>query len=185
MSEPTQQADNTTPKKVDKFAHGAGIAVGGKVPKGMSYIRRLVRTFKRHLDEAVIGSGRDIDIATASQINQACHWHRHLKTMEKLLADTPDLTPGEILSTSREIAKAAAERDRSIRALGLIVASPPGDDDPWLTLAGDCEPVALPMLGDDEAGDNEVEQDEAGSFSIEPADTDAADADEPHTGEGG
>jgi hypothetical protein len=139
--------DKPSPNKVDKFAHGAGVSVGAKVRKGMSYIRRLVRTFKRHLDDAVIASGREIDIAAASMINQACHWHRHLKTMEKLLADTPDLTPGEILATSREIAKAASERNKAIRALGLSIA-PSANDDPWFTIEADSEPVPLPAPDD-------------------------------------
>ena|GEM_PF-6279627 len=193
----TTKAAGKLPPGVQKLATVAGIAVGGKLPPGCRYIGIKARAYQSLLIAALEASGREVDIAALSFANTAAQFHRHAKFCERVLAESEDLTPGEKLAYSREIAKAAAERDRNVRCMGLAVP-PPTDDDPW-TIEADYEPVALPMPGDDEAGeqdeagDDASEQAAADGFSIEPAaaaDADAADndtaaADEPHTGSEG
>ncbi len=92
---------------------------GVGLPSGAQRLGRRINAFRRSLCEAVEARG-EIDLHAAATIDSACQWLRHGLLAARWLRLTHDeLSPDQRLSFSREVAKAATERDKCIRLLRL------------------------------------------------------------------
>lgn len=101
-------------------------------PKGTDHYRRRHGRFVRGLEFGVLRLHGEIDIVAAAEIQAAGAWERHaLLCAFWLRKEAATLTPDQRLAFSRDIARAAAERNRCIRALGLGAKR---DVDPWAAL---------------------------------------------------
>lgn len=98
-------------------AHGL---YGVGLPKGAQRVGRRINAFRRSLCEAVEEAAGRIDLHAAATIDSACQWLRHgLLAARWLRLEHDRLTLDQRLTFSREVAKAATERDRCIRQLHL------------------------------------------------------------------
>lgn len=97
----------------------AGLTLG-RLPKGNAWIMRVAQRFANALMDAVIESGGRLDVYTLALIQTAVKWERHSMMAQKWLREHIDkMNPDTRLAYSREIARASAERDRTLRQLGL------------------------------------------------------------------
>lgn len=136
-------------EKIDKRPRTAGEVagvkrglIGGRLPKGCHYIRRLSEQFRRDLESAVCAIKGEVGISDAAAIQTAMRWERHALLAQRWLSELFDkLTPDQKLSFSRDIARASAERDKCIGALGLQAASA---KDVWAALDAAAPKAELP-----------------------------------------
>ncbi len=111
---PGGQPGNRSP-----FRHG--LTGTGKLPRKLAYIECRLNNFRRLLEDAVIADrGRDPDVTEASIINTALKWERHGALAQRWITVSYDeLKPDQLINFSREVARASAERDKSIKQLNL------------------------------------------------------------------
>lgn len=96
------------------------VASLGGVPKGASYVGRLVGKLRRELENNVEVAKGKITLTDALVINTACRWERHAMLANRWLAKNCEkMTFDQRLNYSRDIAKAAENRDRAIGKLNL------------------------------------------------------------------
>jgi hypothetical protein len=95
----------------------------GALPPGCAHIRKICSILRSQLEAAVVGQFEEVSIVSAATINTAIRFERHAQMAGKWLRENPDIPLDTRLAISRDIAKASAERDRSIRLLGLKPAS--------------------------------------------------------------
>lgn len=93
---------------------------GFGLPSGAQRLGRRINAFRRSLCEAVEVRAGEIDLHAAATIDSACQWLRHGLLAARWLRLTHDeLSPDQKLAFSREVARAATERDKCIRLLRL------------------------------------------------------------------
>ena len=102
--------------------------VMGRLPKGCSYIRAVCSTLRRELEESVVSSHGEIDLASAATIATACRFERHALLCSRWLRECLTLDAEKQIAFSREVANASERRDKAIRSLGLKAKK---DADPW------------------------------------------------------
>ena len=134
----------------NRTTHGTrGFLALGSLPKGASYIRRLVGRLRGELETAVQNTFGEISLEQAALIQSACRhegvallWQRWLRQrMSQLKAST-------LLQITKQISCSTDLRDRSIRALKI---DRQGKQDAASVL------YALPIQHDDEPEtDNET-----------------------------
>ena len=92
----------------------------GKLPKDARYIENRLNAFRRTLEQAVLDSRNEVNLTDAACIQTCIRWERHAELAQRWLTKAGDtLKPAERLNFSREIARASAERDKSIAALRI------------------------------------------------------------------
>lgn len=92
----------------------------GKMPPSAGRVIMLVRKFRESVAEAVSAERGEINIYDAALIDSAAHWQRHsLLAQRWLRVDYENLSMDSRLSYSREVARAASERDRCLKLLKL------------------------------------------------------------------
>ena len=146
------------------FTHGLTRFSLGGLPKGLSHVTRQVGLLRRTLEDAVLASRKIVSLTDASLIDAAVKWERHGQLARAWLnKKAADLSPDQLLSFSRDVARAASERHRCIMALGLDV-----DDSapPW------AKPNALEAVGS-EATDKSDQREAANDPNAAPASVDA------------
>lgn len=105
------------PGNTNRASHGL---YGVGLPSGCQRVGRRLNEFRRSLCQAVECVAGEITLVAAASIDSACHWQRHLLLAARWLRMQHDeLSPTERLSFSREIARAASERDKAIERLRL------------------------------------------------------------------
>lgn len=93
---------------------------GGQLPKEARYIEHRMNDFRRQLEGAVIASKGEISLPDAAYVQTAMRWERHAALAQRWLTKQHDeMKPEQRLHFSREVARASAERDKAIAALGL------------------------------------------------------------------
>lgn len=113
---PRPRSGGAPPANTNRTTHGLH---GFGWPKGCHRLKRRETAFRNSLCEAVEANGA-IGLYEAATIDSACQWLRHgLLAARWLRLEHDQLSPVDRLSFSREVAKAAVERDRCIRLLGL------------------------------------------------------------------
>jgi hypothetical protein len=91
--------------------------------------RRHVAALGRALRQAVLDCGTLLDVVTLATIQTAMRWEKHARLAGRWLRkEAATLTPDQRLAFSRESARASAERDKAIAALGL---KRPSERSPW------------------------------------------------------
>jgi hypothetical protein len=116
--------------------------IGGRLPKGCHYIRRLSEQFRRDLEASVCAIKGEVGISDAAAIQTAMRWERHALLAQRWMSELFDkLTPDQKLAFSRDIARASTERDKCIAALGLQAASA---KDVWAALDAAAPKPELP-----------------------------------------
>ena len=103
----------------------------GKLPKQAQYIEHQMNRLRRELEDAVMQAKDEVNLLDAAHIQTAIKWERHgALALRWLRLEGDTLKPADRLAFSREIARASAERDRALAALGLDAPPKP------LNLAG-------------------------------------------------
>ena len=119
----------------------------GSLPKGCAYVMRHTNELRGKLESAVVDLRGEVALYDAANINTAIRWERHaLLTQRWLRLEAKSMDATTRLAYSRDIARASAERDKCLKALGLDVR--PGSD-PWAIL--DAIPAADSGGGHDHA----------------------------------
>lgn len=92
----------------------------GKMPSEMKYLEPRINRLRTSLEDALLAIRGQVTTAEAGIIQTCMRWESHAcKAHHWLRVHYDELSPVEKLHFSREIAKASAERDRSIAALGI------------------------------------------------------------------
>lgn len=126
------------PGNTNTLRHGLK---AGKLPPGCRYIEVRVCRLRRELEACVLAAKGQVNLQDASCVKSICDWERHrslaqrwlrlhgidgrpgrgkASTKGKAKEDTVrGLTPMEMLTFSRETARASTEMDKLIRLLGL------------------------------------------------------------------
>jgi hypothetical protein len=92
----------------------------GQLPSGAKYIEVRLCKFRQVLEDAVLAVREEVTIVDAALIQTCIRWERHAALAQRWLTKSFDvLKPIERLHFSREIARASAERDKTLRALEL------------------------------------------------------------------
>jgi len=103
---------------------------GGKLPKGCQYIENTVNELRRQVEDAVMEAKGVINFVDAAAVNSILKWERHgALATHWLRHEASNLSIGDRLKFSEQIAKASDNRDRAIRSLQLGMKP-----SPWITL---------------------------------------------------
>ena len=103
----------------------------GQLPKDCKFIEWRLNAFRRTLEAAVLSAKGEVTLTDAASIQTVIRWERHAILAQRWLVKAGDtLKAAERLNFSREIARASAERDKAITALGLNAKK-----QPWLITA--------------------------------------------------
>jgi hypothetical protein len=96
------------------------------LPKGCRRIERMAGKLRHSIEAAVLDSGGTLDLVTVATVNTAVRWATHgMLAARWLRLHCDEMDNTERLTFSREVARASAERDKSIRLLGLGRATTP------------------------------------------------------------
>ena len=121
----------------------------GGLPPGCESIHELMELMSKQLwKETQKLYGKKVTVLASATITTACRFETHAQLAQKWLRENPDLDVDMKVMISREIAKASAERDKCIRALGLPIGNAAGENI-WSGIP------ALPAPADDDAGNGE------------------------------
>jgi hypothetical protein len=105
------------PGNTNALKHGL---TSGTLPAGCSHILAQTNTFENAVKCAAIERRGDLDVFTSAGIQTAVSWYKHaLLARHWLKTAYETLTHDQRLSFSREAARALAERDKTLRSLGL------------------------------------------------------------------
>ena len=134
----------------NRTTHGVyGYLAIGSLPKGASYIRRLLGQFRASLDSAVQEKCGEIGVYSAALIQSACRHEARAQLLTRWLRTAEGELPlAERLSVLREIGKATDSRDSCLQKLGLDRTEA---YDPWAAIYA--EPIQ-PSSAEPEAQDN-------------------------------
>ena len=92
----------------------------GKLPLNCKYIESQINSLRRQLEDALMEARGEVSLTDAATIQTVCKWERHgALALRWLRLEQENLKPVERLTFSREIARASAERDKSIACLDL------------------------------------------------------------------
>jgi hypothetical protein len=123
MAEPSERIQKLTARdgrRKNNLTHGMRATTMGGTPAGASYVGRLSRHLNRELEAAVEAHKGKLSLVDQCHINAAVKWERHgLLATRWLKLHAAEMTHDQRLNYSREIARAAESRNRSISALGL------------------------------------------------------------------
>lgn len=105
---------------------------GSGLPAGCGHIRKAVNDFRRQLEDAILEARGEITLVDAANVSTAFRWEKHAQLAQRWLRlEAESMSPADRLAYSRDVARASAERDKAIAALGLP-ERPNGDD--WHTV---------------------------------------------------
>lgn len=113
----------------NRIRHGLRCSM---LPKDCKYIEYRLNKFRRTLEAQVLALRGDLTVNDAANIQTALRWERHSELAARWLRiKQKELKPEQLMLFSREIAKASAERDKSLANLRL---GKEGTPLPWLTV---------------------------------------------------
>lgn len=139
----------------------------GKLPRKLRLVQSQVWAFRRHIEDAVLQIKPVVGPYEAALINTAAAWQRHSLLTNKWLRESlNELTTAEKVMLSRDVAKAAAERDRALRALGLDIDGPETLDALYESPAGFIDDEADDEPGADDEPSDEPSDDAAGVLDV-------------------
>lgn len=96
----------------------------GNLPKGMRKVELAALSFRKALEAAVADRHGCISLVHALAVNTAARWERHAALCLRWLREhEKELTHGERLAYSREIAQASGYRDKAVAQLRLDAAA--------------------------------------------------------------
>lgn len=104
-------------KNLNAVRHGLK---AGSLPKGCSYVAKITAEIRQSIERAVVEAKGEISLPDACRIQTFLRWERHALLAQRWLrmqAETMDANT--VLTFSRDIAKASAERDKCLAALGI------------------------------------------------------------------
>ena len=137
LAQPELKKPGAQPGNLNRATHGRRIRYGllqSRLPAGSSYIRKQRDKFRGAIEAAVASAnGGNISLADAGLISSATKWETHSQLAARWLVVGTDFSPADRLAHSREVARAASERDKCLKALGLNVTS---NVDDWAVLDG-------------------------------------------------
>lgn len=101
-----------------RYRHG--LTIGAKLPAGAGYVARTTGQFRTALESAVVAAKGEITLIDAASIQSAVRWERHALLCQRwLVKEAAELSAGDRLAFSREIARASSERDKCLDRLGI------------------------------------------------------------------
>lgn len=101
----------------------------GRLPKGASFIRRLMGGLRRELEKAVAATHGEVSLPHAALVTTICrHEGRALLFSRYLALEGDGIKLAERVSILEAIGRATDARDKAIKALDLAAS---GDTDPW------------------------------------------------------
>jgi len=100
----------------------------GSLPRDAKHVEHQTNALRRELEAAVMAAKGEVTLLDAATIQTAVKWERHgALALRWLRIEGEKLKPIDRLTFSREIARASAERDKALAALGLDAPPKP----PW------------------------------------------------------
>jgi len=107
------------PGNANAVTHGLRMPLS-KLPAGCHYIDMSVGELRRALENLTLEVRGTLGTYERLCVQSACRWEKHSQLCSRWLrlADG-ELTHGERLAYSREVARASAERDKCLERLGL------------------------------------------------------------------
>lgn len=116
----------------NRMTHGqAGWLATGSLPKGASYVRRLIGRMRSVLERAVLDSFGEVGPTEAALIQSACRHEGRALLAQRWLREGTDLPVKDRLAMLQVIGNATDSRDRAIEKLKL---TPLSQRDPWAAL---------------------------------------------------
>ncbi len=122
VGEPAQRSKSGTSKggapkaNTNAMRHGLNCST---LPKGCRGIERQVAKLRSEAERAARADGRDLGLLELARINLACRWHAHgLLAARWLRLHVETMDHDQRLAYSREVVKAAAERDKALSGIG-------------------------------------------------------------------
>jgi len=92
----------------------------GALPADCKYIEVRLNGFRRQQEDSAMAVRGEVTLQDAANIQTCLRWERHAYLAQRWLNKQYDeLKPTDRLSFSREVARASAERDKSLKMLGL------------------------------------------------------------------
>src|SRR6516225_6053983 len=92
----------------------------GLLPRDARYIQNRLNAFRRQLEDQLIANKGEVTLVDAALIVTVLRWERHRCQAQRWLRlKQAELSPTELLTFSREIARASTERDRALVALKI------------------------------------------------------------------
>lgn len=127
MKKPTKKIKESTAviprKRGAPKGNNNGVRHGlksGKLPPDARFIEIRCNLFRRGVEKAVLDAKGDIDLCDAAHINSACRWEKHACLCHRWLTQQwKKLKPDDLVTFSREIARASDNRDKALREIGL------------------------------------------------------------------
>lgn len=102
----------------------------GELPKELTRVKRLARQYRRELETACVDVHNEVSVTHGHLIDEAAVNEQHAAVCRWLLNQRIEkMSVADILSCSREITKAKANRNRAVAQLKLDAKS-----DPWAEL---------------------------------------------------
>lgn len=109
-------------RRRNALTHGLRASTLGSVPKGASYVGKLMHEFRRQLEAALVDAKGSISFTDACHVNTAARWERHaLLAGRWLKLHAATMTHDQRLAFSRDVARASESRDRAIEALKIDI----------------------------------------------------------------
>ncbi len=129
----------TTPGNVNALKSGnrtdrAGIALA-QLGKRYAGIYHALKILRRAVEKHVAGPLGTVDLGMGAKINEAVRWEMVARVTQKLIADHPEMPPGETISALNTVANATRQRNAM---LGKLLDGKVTGDDPWAVI--DSEP---------------------------------------------
>ena len=91
----------------------------GALPKGASYISRVVRDLRAHVQKAVLDKYGSVSLPQGLLIQSACRHESQVLLLAKWLRDNPDAPLAIRSSLLRDLSRATDCRDRALMRLNL------------------------------------------------------------------
>lgn len=113
---------NTRPKTGNRNAlqHGVHSFLAiGRMPRGASYVRRLLGKYQRSLRRAVEANGDAVSLYQAGLITSAIRHEGRALLLTRWLRDKESMKDQDKLAYAREIGAATDARDRCVKQLEL------------------------------------------------------------------
>lgn len=133
---------NTNALRTGNSTARGGIVLA-ELGKRHASIYHSLKAMRKALEHHAAGPNGTVDLLTIAKINEALRWEMTARVTQRLIANTPDMPPGEVISALNTIGNATTKRNALLNKLldGTTVAAA---NDPWSVL--DNPPPVAPAV---------------------------------------
>ena len=124
------QPENTAALRNGNRTKRGGIVLA-ELGKRYSTIYNSLKDLRRALEKRVLADCGSIDFGAAAKINEALRWEMTARVTQRLIADTPAMTPSETISALNTIGNATRNRNAIMSKLLDGKSAAAVANDPW------------------------------------------------------